>query len=168
MKYLNKYKSFESESNLRKFNESSIYDKSWETLLPEELTLIKDGEHVFKKGNIMLNADMLQITYSNNEVGYPNTLEFDIYLSNNGSLKLDIDITYGDLVTSEFSIEAPNKVTVGQYTSYHSKFDPSNTVFALSDESLSGFVNFLNRFEGMKLSVSDFKFLDKNDNYNPN
>ncbi len=153
---------------LRKFNESSIYDKSWESFLPEEITLIKDGEHIFKKGNIMINADMVQITYSNKEVGYPNTLEFDIYFSNNGSIKLDIDITYGDLVASEFSIESPNKVTVGQYTSYHSKFDPSNTVFALDNKSLSEFVNFLNKFNGMKLSVSDFKFLDKSDDYNPN
>jgi len=152
---------------LRRFNESSVYDKSWESLLPDKITIIKDGEHILTKGNIMLNANMLQITYSSDEVGYPSTLEFDIYIVNNGS-RLDIDITYGDLVTSEFSIDAPNKVTIGEYTSYHSKFDPSNTVFALSSESLSSFVNFLNKFDGIRTSTSDFKFLDKNDNYDPN
>ena len=152
---------------LRRFNESSVYDKRWESLLPNKITIIKDGEHILTKGNIMLNANMLQITYSSDEVGYPSTLEFDIYIVNNGS-RLDIDITYGDLVTSEFSIDAPNKVTIGEYTSYHSKFDPSNTVFALSSESLSSFVNFLNKFDGIRTSTSDFKFLDKNDNYDPN
>lgn len=153
---------------LRRFNESSIYDKSWEEYLPYKMVVIKDGEHILTKGNIMLNADMLQITYSSDEVGYPSTLEFDIYITHNGHTKLNIDITYGDLVTSEFSIEAPNKITVGEYTSYRSKFDPSNTVFALSNDSLIGFVGFLNKFEGMRLSTSDFKFLDKNDNYDPN
>lgn len=149
---------------LKRFNESYIYDKSWELLLPNQLTVIKDGTHSFKKGNIMINANMLQITYSNDEKGYPNTLEFDIYIINNGS-KLDIDITYGDLVVSEFTIESPNKITVDEYTSYHSKFDTSNTVFALDDESLSSFVNFLNKFDGIHVDRKDFNFLDKYDNY---
>lgn len=153
---------------LRKFNESSVYDKSWEKFLPHKMVVIKDGEHILTKGNIMLNADMLQITYSSDEVGYPSTLEFDIYITHNGHTKLSIDITYGDLVASEFSIDPPNKITVGEYTSYHSKFDPSNTVFALSDDSLSEFVSFLNKFKGMNLSISDFKFLDSKDNYDPN
>lgn len=152
---------------LKRFNESSIYDKSWEMLLPNQLTIIKDGNHTFNKGNIMVNADMLQITYSNDDKGYPNTLEFDIYIVD-GGLRLDIDITYGDLVVSEFTINSPNKITIGEYTSYHSKFDPSNTVFALEDRSLQSFISFLNKFKGMKLSTSDFKFLDKNDNYDPN
>lgn len=153
---------------LKRFNESSIYDKSWEEFLPYKMVVIKDGEHILTKGNIMLNADMLQITYTSDEVGYPSTLEFDIYITDNGHTKLDIDITYGDLMTSEFSIESPNKVTVAEYTSYHSKFDPSNTVFALSNDSLVGFVNFLNKFGDMSLSTSDLKFLDRNDNYDPN
>mgnify|MGYP000441913077 CR=1 FL=1 len=64
-------------------------------------------------------------------------------------------------------VEAPNKVKVVEYTSHHSKFDPSKTVFALVDDSLESFVNFLNRFSGMKLKKEDFKFLDQNDNYQP-
>ena len=67
----------------------------------------------------------------------------------------------------EFSIESPNKIKVIQYTSYHSKFDRSNTVFALVDDSLQSFINFLNRFDGMKLKREDFKFLDQYDNYTP-
>lgn len=161
MRYLKTYESFGDSDN-------NLYDKSWENLLPHQLTIIKEGEHIFNKGNVMLNSDMVQITYSNDEKGFPNTLEFDIYFASvNGVVRLDIDITYGDLVVSEFSIEGPNKVDVVEYTSYHSKFDPSNTVFALSDNSLASFVAFLNKFENMKLTISDFKFLDKSDDYNP-
>ena len=69
---------------------------------------------------------------------------------------------------STIVIEKPNKIKVIQYTSYGSKFDPSNTVFALTDDSLESFINFLNRFDGMKLKREDFKFLDQNDNYLPN
>ncbi len=65
----------------------------------------------------------------------------------------------------EFSIEAPNKVKVIQHTTYHSKFDPSNTVFALQDESLNKFINFLNKFPGIKINRYDLRFLDKKDNY---
>ena len=67
----------------------------------------------------------------------------------------------------EFSLEAPNKVSVIEYTSWRSKTDPSNTVFALEDKSLKEFVDFLNKFTGFYLEVSHFKFLDKYDNYNP-
>lgn len=161
--------------HLKRFNENTlVYDPKWEDLLPSELTIIKgyDNEvksHSFKKGNVMLHSDMVQITYEANphEWGYPDTLEIDIYFTQNGKINLDVDITYGDEVASEFSIHPPNEINVIQYTSYHSKFDPSNTVFAFEDDSLDKFIEFLNRFEGVKLSRDDFKFLDKNDNYNP-
>jgi len=121
----------------------------------------------------MTNANMLQIIYGNDDlVGEPAQIEFDIYYTfneNRNSIKLTVEITHGDQVVSDFTIEPPNKVNVVQYTSYHSKFDPSNTVFALDDSSLQGFVNYLNAFNhGLSLSVNDFKFLDSRDNYNPN
>lgn len=162
---------------LKRFNENiSIYNNKWEALLPEELIVIKGydnevKEHIFKKGNVMLNADMVQITYENkdHEWGYPDTLEIDIYFAkdlSNNSIKLDIDITWGDEVASSFTIQAPDRIKIGQYTSYGSKFDPSNTVFAFDDESLIKFIEFLNRFNhGIKLTIDDFKFLDKNHNY---
>ena len=61
----------------------------------------------------------------------------------------------------------PNKVHVIEYTSWKSKTDPSNTVFALADKSLKEFVDFLNKFSGFELTVNDFKFLDKYDNFKP-
>lgn len=149
--------------------ESIIYDADWNSILPKELTVIKDGKHSFKLGNIMKNSDMVQVTYENvgGEWGVPGTLEFDFYFSQNGHMRMDIDITWGDAMACEFYIESPSKVGVIEYTSFRSKMDPSNTVFALDDYSLKSFVGFLNRFDGFSLDVSQFKFLDSRDNYSP-
>jgi hypothetical protein len=165
---------------LRRFGqedrEISIYDKNWEKLLPEKITILKGYDDdvktfTFKKGNIMINSDMLQITYelSPHQEGVPDTLEIDIYFVTNvidSKIELDIDITFGDEVAVEFKISPPNKVNLIQHTSYHSKFDPSNTVFAFDDYSLKEFISFLNRFnKGMNLTTYDVRFLDKNDNW---
>lgn len=151
---------------LRRFNEQllSIYDPSWEKLLPTELSIIKDKDkYSFVKGNVMLHSDMLQITYSIKEsiFGFPDTLEIDIYfLKIDGKIKMDIDITLGDEVVSEFSIFPPNKISVIQDTSLGSKFDPSNTVFAFDENSLQKFIDFLNKFNhGLNLNIENFKFL---------
>lgn len=151
---------------LRRFNEKllTIYDASWEKLLPTELSIIKDdNKYLFTKGNVMLHSDMLQIIYSIKKpiFGFPDTLEFDIYfLKVDGKIKMDVDITLGDKVVSEFSISHPNKVSVIQYTSLGSKFDPSNTVFAFDESSLRKFIYFLNKFNhGLDLNIEDFIFL---------
>jgi hypothetical protein len=160
----------------------TIYDKRWENELPEYSVINYKGElFKFKKDNIMLHSDMIQITYSSvpgytktsteqGEIwGSPDTLEFDIYFAKNesGKIILTIDITYGDSMTCEFKLQSPNKIKVIEYTSYRSKFDPSNTVFGLVDESLQSFINFLNKFEGMNLKMSDFKFLNQYDDFDP-
>jgi len=158
---------------------NTIYDKRWESELSEYFIINYHGkQYKFKKDNIMLHSDMIQITYASTPLnsdeqgeiwGVPDTLEFDVYFAkDNDKIRMTVDITYGDLMACEFTLEAPNKVKVVEYTSYHSKFDPSNTVFALVDDSLQSFVNFLNKFEGMKLKKEDFKFLDQYDNYLPN
>ena len=162
-------------------DDNTIYDKRWENELSEFITINYHGKlFKFKKDNIMLHSDMVQITYASTPLnsdeqgeiwGTPDTLEFDIYFAKDNQsdkIRLTVDITYGDSMACEFTIEAPNKVKVVEYTSYHSKFDPSNTVFALVDDSLQSFINFLNKFSGMKLKKEDFKFLDQNDNYLPN
>jgi hypothetical protein len=161
MRYLRRFKTFES---------TIIYDIDWHSLLPEEMTVLKDGVHRFRIGNIMKHSDMVQVTYENvgGEWGVPDTLEFDFYFSHGENMRMDIDITWGDAMACEFYIESPSNVGVIEYTSYRSKTDPSNTVFALEDESLEGFVSFLNRFDGFKLDIGQFKFLDKRDDYQPN
>jgi len=165
--------------HLKKFNESiNIYDIDWHNIVPKYLTIIKDDRTTkFKCGNIMKHFDMVQVTYDTDQGeiwGVPDTLEFDVYFVKPGgkidkSLRLDIDITYGNLVTSEFSITTPSKVNVIQYTSYHSKFDPSNTVFAFDEDSLEKLIKFFNVFNGIKVSREQFNFLDADpNNYYPN
>lgn len=157
MKYLKNYILFES----------TIYDIDWKSILPKEMVVLKDGEHSFKLGNVMKNVDMVQVTYenSNNEWGVPSTLELDFYFSENPKMRIDIDITWGDAMVCEFYIESPSKIGVTEYTSFRSKTDPSNTIFALDNNSLKEFVDFLNKFDGFKLEVSQFKFLDHFDDY---
>jgi hypothetical protein len=190
MKYLKKFESFPGEAviatidstnnivandEVKKLNiTNTIYDTSWEKYLPETIIIHYHGkEYSFKKGNIMLLDDMIEISYDSNPEnpwGCPDTLEFDLYFTkdtNTNKIRINVDITYGDLMACEFSLEAPNKINVLQYTSYHSKFDPSNTSFALEDKSLDAFIEFLNRFNGVKISREDTKFLDKYDNYKP-
>jgi hypothetical protein len=159
MKYLKSYILFES----------NIYDVDWKTILPQQMVILKDGEHTFKLGNIMKNSDMVQVTYENskNEWGAPSTLEFDFYFSEDPKMRIDIDITWGEAMACEFYVDSPSKVGVTEYTSFRSKTDPSNTIFALDNNSLKEFIDFLNRFDGFKLDVSQFKFLDQSDNYQP-
>ncbi len=161
--------------HLKRFNESiDIYDVDWSKLAPQELEVIKDGEVIqFKIGNIMKHFDMIQVTYStkNGEIwGYPDTLEFDIYftkpqkLSKTGNYKILVDITLGNLVVSEFGIYPPSTVSVIEYTSYHSKFDPSDTIFAFTEESINYLVDLFNKFKGISVERKDFNFLDSDPN----
>lgn len=151
-----------------------VYKPEWEVELPETMSINYHGKiYKFKKGNIMLIGDLVEISYDSDpgEIwGTPDTLEFDVYFAKDNQtnkLRVNVDITYGDLMACEFSIEEPNKINVLQYTSYGSKFDPSDTVFALTDESLDKFINFLNRFPGVRLTRNDMKFLDQYRNWLP-
>lgn len=187
------------------FNENlSIYNPEWKQFLPDEILVIKgqfDGiqKIIFKKGNIMLNADMVQISYYQEDWGAPDTFEIDIYFVSDSSneisndsttvvkvdgsldyesynkmnqyMRLDCDITFGDEMACEFSIDSRNGVKCYQDTTYGSKFDPSNTIFAIEDKSLQQLVDFFNRFnldnpEREKtdknlgnLTITDFNFL---------
>jgi len=76
-----------------------------------------------------------------------------------------VDITFGDLMVSEFSLSSPNKVDVIQYSSYHSKWDPSETVFGFDDESLKKVVDLFNQLDSFNFTLDQFKFLDQRDNW---
>ena len=155
---------------VKRFKEGTdIYHFDWDNNLPKKMTIIQHSQKVtFKLGNVMKNFDMVQVTYDSNVWAFPSTLEFDFYFLkdvNSKNFKIDIDITVGDAMVSEFSLESPNKVNVIQYTSWRSKTDPSNTEFAIDDKSLQDFINFLNLFEGFDIKKEDLKFLDRQDNY---
>jgi hypothetical protein len=154
-----------------KFTQLSMYFEKWKEFAPKKITLIKGDQTLhFHRENTNCVSDLIQLNFVADEriFGDPDEMEVDIYMINNGHLKLLIDISYGDLVISEFSLESPNKVSVIEYTSYHSKFDPSNTVAAFDDETIKSFCDFFNKFDGFNFTTDDFKFLDKRDNYNPN
>ena len=150
------------------------YHEEWFKHLPESFTFIKgDKTYIrYKTNNIMNHADMVQIMYESksSEWGEPDDLQFDLYFVMDGTIRIDVDITFGDLVVSEFSVESPNKVDVVEYTSYNSKFDPSNTVFAFTEKSLQDLIQFLNQIDDrLELTRDKFNFLDANPySYQPN
>jgi len=155
-----------------KTNKNLIYNSNWKDELPEFLSINNNKKiYKYKRGNVMLLADTVQITYDlypGEKWGIPDTLEFDLYFvrdSESEKIRINVDITYGDLMACEFSIDPPNKINVVQDTTYHSKFDKSNSVFALTDESLNEFINFLNKIDGIKITRGDVKFLDQYDNW---
>lgn len=157
---------------IRKFFESvNIYDIDWHNLAPKSLCFKKENHQIcFDLGNIMKHFDMIQITYENvkgEEWGTPDTLEFDLYFlkPQNSHFKVNVDITFGNLMVSEFSLTSPNKVNVIQYTSYNSKWDPSESVFGFDDESLNKIVNMFNKINGFSFKPEQFKFLDQKDNW---
>ena len=166
----------------------SVFDTDgWERLLPKELTVVTDtGSWTLEKPdwesgmghapNVTGLMNCLQISYYHNTVdeqgdvtadGEPSYLAFDIdrVKDNDGShanpdsLKLDVDITYGDAMKSEFTITAPNQISIGHYNGYGSQYDPE-TFFGFDDSSLDSLVGFFNSF-GFSLDVEDFDFLSK-------
>ena len=191
MKYLSKYESFVKSYRYIKmyedFGRISTFDQNIKDLLPEEIHIETTyGKHTLKKSDVMLNGDLIQITYYQNTPeendddvtadGEPDYLCFDIHTikendgseANGDNLRLNIDMTYGDAMVSEFTIEAPNKVVPHHYTGANSLYDPK-FVFGFDDESLQALVDFFNRFSNKyNLTKDDFKFLDKDPNsYKP-
>lgn len=166
----------------------SLFDPNWVKLLPKELSVITDnGEFTLKVNglepdehgfsgvyNLMTS---FSFSYSHNTLekedgdptadGEPDNLQFDVAVvkNNNGleanpkkSLRLNIDLTYGDAMMYEFTIDYPNKVNVHHYNGKDSLHD-SETHFGFTDESLQDLVVFFNRF-GFETTPEDFKFID--------
>jgi len=161
---------------------NSIYQEDWKKFVPDSLVVIKgditdtngyilDTKTMkptnkvcrYKLGNVMANP-VYQITYERDFdiLGIPDTLEFDVSIINNDKFdfKLNIEVTFGDLIVSGFTIKKPNKINVFEYTSHHSQGDPSDTVFAFNEESLKKLIQFINKFDGLNINRQDLNFLD--------
>lgn len=172
--------------------QTSVYEIDWHTIVPDKIVVIKGDStdlegHIidpktnkptnqlleYKVGNIMSDL-VYQISYYPNFdfPGLPDTLEIDCAIMNDENDKqfqMNVEITFGDLIAAGFTVEAPNKVTPYQYTSYHSKNDPSNTVFAFNEESIQKLISFINKIDSFRVERKDFNFLDNNpDSYIPN
>ena len=191
MKYLKLYEEF-NDTNITNepitTDRISMFDENLFNLLPPKLTVVSStGTWILTKSEFTLNNVKAQILYNQNTPkqddegdvtadGEPDTLEFDIHIVKNNdgkeanpdTLKLNIDITYGDAMASAFTIEAPNKVEPHHYTGANSLYDP-NSLFSFDNESLQSLVEFFNRFsDSYKLTKDDFKFLDTDPNsYDP-
>jgi hypothetical protein len=157
------------------FSEQQLLTEEFEKYLPEKLTIVKqiDNEKLIRDftisaDNIMRHANMTQVTYIADKklYGHPDEMSIDIYYYHmNDKIKLTFDIIYGDFTSSEFSCQPPNEVNVIEYTSYHSKFDPSNTIFALDDKSIQKICDFINEIDGFEISPEHLNFLDVRDNF---
>jgi hypothetical protein len=173
MKYIKTYKIFEADGTF-------MYDPKIEEILPEYIKVIKGDPKnplilAYKKSVSRHLGAEVQIPYETTDHNggreNPDTLEFDIYWdfnTNTKSLSINVEINYGELTASQFSIESPNKVDVIRYTSLHSKDDKSNTIFALDDNSIQSLCNFFNKWDTtFDLTSDNFKFLNVHDNYLP-
>lgn len=159
---------------------TNIFDKEvWVKLLPKKITIVNNSgtyELVYSDCSVNGVSHKVEIMYfhstpkSPNDVnkdGEPDTLQFDIHMvktndgteSNPDDLKLNIDVTYGDAMVSQFSISKPGETEVGQYNGFGSKYD-KETFFGFDDDSIKDLVEFFNRL-GFELSVKDFTFIDK-------
>ena len=162
-------------------NRVSVFQKEeWKKFLPEKLHIVtNNGNFNLAKSEIIVMPDKLQLSYyqktfnNPNDVlkdGEPDTLSFDIHMvkTNDGSeanpntLKLDVDIAYGDAMVSEFTITKPGQIEVSQYTGFGSLFD-NKAEFAFEENSINDLITFFNRF-GFNLNRTDFCFLDKDPN----
>lgn len=175
---------------LKSGNNISIFQQDWfEKLLPETLKVkshpnlkklnfdqsLSDVEtenkvYILKKNDCTIDGDLVQFNYHQNTTeipgqetidGEPDLLEFDIHFVNNDKgIKLLVDITYGDNMAYEFSIETPNKINVIHYTGKGSLYD-SETHWGFCQESILDLIKFFNAFNhGIKIKEADLKFLD--------
>lgn len=159
---------------------TNIFDKEvWGNYLPKKLTIVTDNgtyELVYSDCSVNGVTNKIEIMYFHstptgpndvNKDGEPDMLQFDIHMvktndgteSNPDNLKLNIDITYGDAMMSQFTIEMPGKTEVGHYNSYNSKYD-KETFFGFEDQSIKDLVKVFNRL-GFELEPKDFTFIDK-------
>ena len=177
--------------DIEKNNDISIFQQDWfEKLLPDTFKIVShpnlkklnsDGtlsdidtlkkEYTLEKNDCTIDNDLVQFNYYQNTVkkpgdviddGEPDILEFDIhFVKNESGIKLLVDITYGDNMSYEFSIETPNKINVIHYTGIGSKYD-SETHLGFTHESIKDLVKFFNAFNhGIELTEKDLSFLDE-------
>lgn len=175
----------------------SVFDTDgWEALLPKSLTIVTEsGEWTLEKPsgengmshatNVSNIMNCVQINYYHNTVeenggdvttdGEPDQLEIDItILKENGgsdfnpdSLKLDVEITYGDSMKSEFSISMPGVVEIVNYNGIGSMHD-NQTHFGFKEDSLLNLISFFESW-GFSLKRESFNFIDERlDSYYPN
>ncbi len=169
----------------------SILQQDWfEKLLPDQIHLhsnpgikklnfdqslsdVEGQDYTFRKNDCTIEKDLVQFNYwldknykpgEENIDGEPSCVEFDIhFVKNDSGVKLLVDITYGDNMAVEFSIESPNKINVIHYTGVGSLYD-SETHWGFSEETILDLTKFFNAFNhGIKITEKDLSFLDRHE-----
>jgi GMP synthase-like glutamine amidotransferase len=151
--------------------ETLVYDEEVVNVFPETMDIYtSDGSYTLKKGDVTREVDIIRASYYQNTAsdgditkdGEPDTCVFDIhFVKNSNGFKTIVNITYGDQMKSEFSIESPNKIKVGHYNGIGSKLD-SETQFGFEDNTIQDLVKLFNSFNfGYKLTTKDLAFIDK-------
>lgn len=144
-----------------------------EDIFPKHVSIYTtDGSYKLVKSDLTREHGILRCFYYHNTPdenhgdvtvdGEPDTLAFDIHvLDTESGRRLKIDLTYGDSMKYEFSIESPDKVKIFHYNGIGSRLD-SDTHFGLTKKSIQDFIKVFEYLNPkLKLKVSDFKFLDK-------
>ncbi len=173
--------------DVSKLDESTVstFSQDIKSLIPKSIDLINSDQHKLELKDVMLNGDLIQIAYYHNKFeetgdalsdGEPDYLEIDIHTlkdndgtkANPDTLRLNIDITYGDSMMFSFTIDKDNGLNVHHYDGINSKYDPESQ-FYFSDDTIKDLVEFFNRFDDYQLTPKDFTFLDSDSNsYQPN
>lgn len=153
------------------FENITIYDERIREFFPEEVHLYtSEGSFVLKKSDITLENDIIRAFYYQNtssdgnvaKDGEPDMLGIDLhFVKNENGFKTLVNITYGDQMKSEFSIESPSKISINHYNGIGSVAD-SETQFGFEEKTINDLVKLFNSFNfGYKLTSDDFKFIDK-------
>lgn len=159
---------------LKKFETFKFLEESFEDNFPKTISIYTSGgSYTLIKSDFTREVDIIRCSYWHNSAqdgniskdGEPDLLMFDIhFLRNANGLKTHIDITYGDKMVSEFSIEAlerPNKVKVHLYNGFNSKID-SDTQFGFQNKTILDLVKLFNIFNSdYRLEKEDLSFIDK-------
>jgi hypothetical protein len=143
------------------------FDQSLSDLNTENRT------YELKRNDCTLDGDLVQFNYHQNTAkepgdeiydGEPDILEFDIhFVKNDKGIKLLVDITYGDNMAYEFSIEAPNKINIIHYTGNGSLYD-TDTHWGFCNDTVKDLVKFFNAFNhGIEITEKDLNFLDSDE-----
>jgi GMP synthase-like glutamine amidotransferase len=159
---------------LKRISESEkilAYEEDVKKIFPQEVgSYTSNGSFKLKKSDITREVDVIRASYYHNTAkdgdvlrdGEPDFLFFDIHFSKNEfGIKTLVNISYGDQMKSEFSIESPNKIQVGHYNGINSKAD-SQTHFGFEDSTILDLCKLFNSFDfGYNLKPKDLTFIDK-------
>ncbi len=157
---------------LKKFSENfTLYDEQVVDIFPDTIKIYtSDGSFTLKRGDTTREIDIVRVSYYQNtskdgdvvKDGEPDFVVFDLhFVKNESGIKTLVNITYGDQMKSEFSIESPNIIKIGHYNGTKSIAD-SDTHFGFEDTTIRNLCKLFNGFDfGYNLSPKDLKFIDK-------